>query len=247
MQSASACWLLSLGWQAVLLHPKYPSSPPPLYRVCLLNWGFKTITFCKKRVLFKAEFGKGAFKKWLHFYFKTCKTPKKLPINSQENLIKVGVLIRPSCKKFKWREGEGKRFLSKQVRRARENKSNEQSLRWPTWRSRAWRKEEAVGQRTAGVYSSRGVSRVCDFNHKLLNNTVCSFSFTSSPSHVHKSPFKPRGWTQVHGWWCGWCCLREEEYRQRGCFTAPWNYQNHDEKRQLLTQVSVRGWETSGE
>lgn len=56
-----------------------------------------------------------------------------------------------------------------------------------------------MGQRTAGVYSSQEVSRVCDFNHKLLNNTVCSFSSTSSPSHAGKSLSESRGGMQVQG------------------------------------------------
>lgn len=90
--------------------------PPPLCRVCLLNWGFKTITFCKKRVCFKAGLGKGHLRNHYIFISKHAKPKKKLPINSQEILIKVGVLIRPSCKKFKWNAGEGKRFLSKQAK-----------------------------------------------------------------------------------------------------------------------------------
>lgn len=48
-----------------------------------------------------------------------------------------------------------------------------------------------MGQGAAGVYSSQEVSRVCDFNHKLLKNTVRSF--TSSPSQAGKSLPESRG------------------------------------------------------
>lgn len=44
----------------------------------------------------------------------------------------------------------------------------------------------------------------------------------------------------------GWWCWTKEDW-QKGCFTAPWNYRSHDEKIQLLAQVSVPGWEKAGE
>lgn len=192
------------------------SKVPLLLLLCLLNWAFKTTAFRKKSLCWKQSSGKGQWRNACILISKLVKPPKKLPINSQEILIKVGVLTRPSCKKFKWREGEGKRFLSKQVRRARENKSNQQSLRWLTWQSGAWRKEEAVGQRAAGVYSSQEVSRVCDFNHKLLKNTVRSFSFISSPSQAGKSLPESRG-MQVQGGGAGQSRRRRTGRREFHC------------------------------
>jgi len=73
------------------------------------------------------------------FLFQNIK--KKLSIISQEILIKA--LVKSRCpyktlpEEIQMKGRRGKEILSKQVRRARENKSNEHSLRWLTWQSRA--------------------------------------------------------------------------------------------------------------
>lgn len=91
--------------------PAASKAPILLCTLHFLDW-FKTIPFCNKRVYFKADSMKETFKKWSHFYFKTLKKSCLLSHRKfwLKLLWKVGVLIRPSQKKFKWRAEEEKRF-----------------------------------------------------------------------------------------------------------------------------------------